>query len=110
MKKVVAAAAVATLVMGTFAIGSARADTDVFGTQQQFDGSYRSSPHDDRTVRSGSRPSRVLDRPRPDFDPTPIPLESFQVFPRSISARNSTTTSPFAQQADVTGDEILVDR
>lgn len=93
MKKV--AVAVAVLAVGTLAPGFAKANTDVFGTQQLIDGSYslrQSTTEQFDPVRGQS----VLNRPRPDFDPTPISVASFNIFP-SIDFGTEYNNNIFAQ-------------
>ena len=92
MKKVVFAAVI--FAVGGF-ISAAHADTDVFGTQQQLDGSYDVR----RTTTEAFNPVRgqsVLTRPRPDFDPTPISVASFNVFP-TLDIGESYNNNIFAQ-------------
>ncbi|MDR3450378.1 MAG: outer membrane beta-barrel protein [Alphaproteobacteria bacterium] len=79
MKKGAVIAAVLTA--GLCASTSARADVSLFDVnQQQIDASLamrRSTTEQDNPIRGQS----VLDRARPDFDPVPVPVGSFQLFP-----------------------------
>ncbi len=77
MKKV----GIAILAMATvFATGSAEANQGMFGGRAEQDGSLnvrRSTTEQFEPIRGQS----VSARPRPDFDPTPIDVGSFQMFP-----------------------------
>jgi hypothetical protein len=102
MKKI--AVTMAVLAAGTMASSMAHADTDVFGTQQQIDGSYilrHASTEQFDPVRGQS----VLARPRPDFDPTPIPFESFNLYP-SIDFSEAYNNNIFAQPRHTNTDAI----
>jgi hypothetical protein len=94
MKKV--AVVLTVLAAGSFASSMAHADTDVFGTQQQIDGTYvlrRATTEQFNPVRGQS----VLARPRPDFDPTPISIASFNLYP-SLDIGEEYNSNIFAQQ------------
>ncbi|MDX1921902.1 MAG: outer membrane beta-barrel protein [Alphaproteobacteria bacterium] len=77
MKKV----GIAMLAMATvFVAGSAQANQGLFGGRSEQDGSFnvrRSTTEQFEPIRGQS----VSARPRPDFDPTPIDVGSFQMFP-----------------------------
>jgi len=72
--------AVAMMAGVGFAAGIAKADPGIFGEPIAFDGSMdmrRSTTEQFDPIRGQS----VGDRPRPDFDATPINIGSFQLFP-----------------------------
>ncbi len=72
--------AVAMMAVVGFAAGVAKADPGIFGEPVAFDGSMdmrRSTTEQFDPIRGQS----VGDRPRPDFDATPIGIGSFQLFP-----------------------------
>lgn len=79
MKKIVSVAVVA--VAGLLVAGSAHAETDLFNVnQQQLDASIdmrRSTTESENPVRGQS----VSERARPDYDPVPVPVGSFNLFP-----------------------------
>ncbi|MER2519248.1 MAG: outer membrane beta-barrel protein [Bdellovibrionales bacterium] len=79
MKKSVTAAIVA--VTGLLVAGAAHADVDLFNVnQQQLDASInmrRSTTEQADPIRGQA----ISERARPDYDPVPVPVGSFQLFP-----------------------------
>ncbi len=92
-------AAVLVVSAGVFPadIAWADADSELFGENvQQLDQSLAMR----RTTTEQFNPTRgqsVLNRPRPDFDPVPIPVGSFQLFP-ALNVGTYYNTNIFAQR------------
>lgn len=100
-------AAVLVLTTGLLTAETARADADseLFDmNQQNLDGSLalrRPTTEQFDPIRGQS----VLDRPRPDFDPIPISIGSFQLFP-AINVGTYYDTNIFATQNNLHDDQV----
>ncbi len=94
-----------TVLIGiTLASTAAKADTGLFGQPVQLDGSLdmrRSTTEQFNPVRGQS----VSDRPRPDFDATPIMLGAYQLFP-AMNFTSYYDSNIFAQTANETSDYV----
>lgn len=103
MKKVLLAAACA--VVGLVVAQSALADSELLGANvQQLDASLdmrRSTTEQVNPIRGQS----VLSRPRPDFDPVPIPVGGFQLFP-ALNIGSYYDSNIFALQS-VENDDVV---
>jgi hypothetical protein len=101
MKKSLAALGLAALVVLPL---DASADQGFFGGRPAPDGSLnmrRSTTEQFDPIRGQS----VAQRPRPDFDPTPIDISSFQLFP-AISASSYYDSNIYSTQGNVKDDVV----
>jgi hypothetical protein len=102
MKKIVFAAALAVACV-VFA-SHAEANQGYFGGRPQLDSSLdmrRSTVEQYDPIRGQS----VAQRPRPDFDPVPIPLSSFYVYP-AMSVAGYYDTNIYATQTNIHDDIV----
>ncbi len=79
MKKVTVAALAA--LAGVLAAGSAKAEVSLFNVNEQMLDSSLAMRRSTTEQFSPIRGQSVADRARPDYDPVPIPVGSFQLFP-----------------------------
>ena len=104
MKKLLLATAV--IATSAFIGPVAKADVSLFNVNQQnLDSSLevrQSTTEQFDPIRGQS----VLDRPRPDFDPVPVPVGSFQLFP-AINVGSYYDSNIFATRNNSQGDEVF---
>src|SRR5580693_7994598 len=103
MKKVLAAAVVISA--GMLVAPAARADVSLFNVNQQNLDSSLEMRQSTTEQFDPIRGQSVADRPRPDFDPVPIPVGSFQFFP-ALNLGTYYDSNIFATTANGTGDEV----
>jgi hypothetical protein len=102
MKKIVFAATLA--VAGMVAASSAEANQGYFGGRPLLDSSLdmrRSTVEQFDPVRGQS----VAQRPRPDFDPVPVPVSSFYLYP-AMTLASYYDTNIYATQTDLHDDVV----
>src|SRR5271168_3127264 len=88
----------------TLAAGAAKADPGLFGQPVQLDGSMdmrRSTTEQFDPVRGQS----VADRPRPDFDATPLSVGAFEFFP-AMNVTGYYDSNIYAQAANENSDFV----
>src|ERR1700761_8898545 len=103
MKKVLAAAVVISA--GMLITPAARADVSLFNVNQQNLDSSLEMRQSTTEQFDPIRGQSVAERPRPDFDPVPIPVGSFQLFP-AMNFGSYYDSNIFATPTNTQGDLV----